>query len=47
MATITLDEFNRSLSDMVRTGAIGEAIHRATIYMEGFSERQVEKDEWF
>mgnify|MGYP003120958836 FL=1 len=30
MATITLDEFNRSLSDMVRTGAIGEAIHRAT-----------------
>ena len=30
MATITLDKFNRSLSDLVRTGAIGEAIHRAT-----------------
>lgn len=30
MATITLDEFQGRLQSMVRTGALGEAIHRAT-----------------
>ena len=30
MATITLDEFRGRLQSMVRTGALGEAIHRAT-----------------
>ena len=30
MATITLEQFNKRLSDMVRTGELGQALHRAT-----------------